>query len=275
MGDTKYVDQNGLKRAIQNIATKMQTGLSSKVSSILSADPNNIIIDKTDPINPKINLGSDILSKINAIPSSGIFKLTDFKVVTGATILSSTDCGSMINMQGSSTFITKLPVSSTVPVGSRIEFLNTSQVNNIISIQGSDVLVLGLGTGSSVTLLPGDTAVIELRKNGNWVLTCGSAQLAYSGSFASSGGTNSYQRLPSGLLIQKGQVYCNNSNTWYTFSFPTMFTNAGGVVVSLTPVNASAAWWGSIASHDVPTNTGVRVFTTQSNVTLDVIAIGN
>lgn len=272
----KYLDQPGLKKVIQTISAKLDLKLGGKLSSIVSADQNNIVVDSTDPMNPLVNLSSAILAKINAAQqAAGVFKLTDFKVITAATTLTVADCGSMVNMQGGTSFATKLPLSSAVVIGSRIEFLNTCTVNTSIIPQGSDTLVLGLGTGTSLTLLPGDTAVFELARGGKWVLSHGSAQLAYSGSFASSGGTNSYQRLPSGLLIQKGQITCPNNNTWYTFSFPTMFSNAGGVVVSITPVNATSYFFGITASHDVPTNTGVKVFTSQSNITLDVIAIGN
>jgi len=276
MSDTKYVDQNGLKRAIQNTAAKIKSGLAGKLSSVVSADQNNITIDKTDPINPSINLGSAILAKINAIQSgSGIMKYSDFKVVTASSSLTVADCGSLINIKAGSQITTKLPLSTTVPIASRIEFLNNSNTNSIITPQGTDTLALGSSSTTSLTLLPGDSAVFVLGRSGNWVLVDGTAQLAYSGSFAASGGTTSFQRLPGGLLIQKGQTYCANSNNWYNFSFPTMFTNSGGIIVSVTAILWTGASSDVRVCHDTPTNTGVQVATNKAAVTLDIIAIGN
>lgn len=276
MGVTKYVDQNGLKRAIQNIATKMQSGLASKINSIVSGDQDNITIDNTDPINPTINLGSSILAKINAIQSgSGIMKYTDYKVVRSATSLTVADCGSLIAIQGVAQIQTKLPLSTTVPIGSRIEFFNGSTTNTFITSQGSDTLDLGTSSNTSLSLLPGDTAVFILGRSGNWVLVDGTAQLAFSGSFTATGGTTSFQRLPGGFFIQKGQVYCSNANNWTDFSFPAMFANAGGVIVSVTAVLWTGTFLDVRVCHNTPTNTGVQVASSKSGVTLDVIAIGN
>ncbi len=276
MDNTKYVDQYGLTRAIQNTAAKLKSGLSGKLSSIVSADQNNITIDKTDPINPSINLGSTILAKINDIQSgSGIMKYSNFKVVTTSSSLTVADCGSLINIKSDSQTTTKLPLSTNIPIASRIEFLNNSNVNSIIATQGTDTLALGSSSPTSMLLLPGDSAVFVLGRSGNWVLVDGTAQLAYSGSFAATGGTASFQRLPGGLLIQKGQVYCANSNNWCNFSFPTMFTNSGGVIVCVTAILWTWASSDVRVCHDIPTNTGVQVASNRSGVTLDIIAIGN
>ena len=276
MGNIKYVDQNGLRRAIQNMAAKMQSGLSGKISSIISTDQNNITIDGTDPINPKINLGNSILDKINNIQmQSGIMKYSDFKVVHTSSSLTLADCGSLINIEGGSQITTNLPLSSTVPIGSRIEFLNNSNIISIISSQGSDVLALGSYQNSSMELLPNDTAVFILGRSGNWVLVDGTAQLTYSGSFVATGGTTSYQRIAGGLLIQKGQTNCPRANIWYNFSFPTMFSNAGGVAVAVAPILESGMILDVRVCHATPTNTGVQVACNKAGITLDVIAIGN
>lgn len=68
----KYVDEAGLRRTIQAVASKMEFKLSGKISSIASGDQNNIVIDTTDPINPSINLSDTILDKINSIPNTGL-----------------------------------------------------------------------------------------------------------------------------------------------------------------------------------------------------------
>lgn len=85
MGISKYVDQNGLKRAMQNIASKMQSGLSGKISSITSANQNNITVDVTDPLNPKIALGATTGNKIETMWSltnngTGLAVLNDAEI---------------------------------------------------------------------------------------------------------------------------------------------------------------------------------------------------
>ena len=276
MGISKYVDQNGLKRAMQNIAAKMQSGLSGKISSITSANQNNITVDGTDPINPKIDLSSSIIQKINNIQTqSGIMKYSDFKEVSESSSLTLVDCGSLINITGYYRVTTNLPLSATVPIGSRIEFLNSSNIVSIISSQGSDSIILGSSSNASMELLPNDSAVFILGRNGNWVLADGTAQLAFSGSFASTGGTTSYQRIAGGLLIQKGQTNCPKANIWYNFSFPTMFSNAGGVAVAVAPILESGMILDVRVCHATPTNTGVQVACNKAGITLDIIAIGN
>lgn len=277
---TGFLDTNGLKKILQGLKTNIDSKLAGKLSGITSANADNISIDSTNPLSPTIDLSPKILKQINDLQGGGsggasVFKVADFKVIQNPTTLTAADCGCMINIQGSATMTTKLPLASSVVIGSRIEILSNCAINTTISTQGTDKITLGNTNVGSLVMLPGDTAVFEMGRNSNWVLTGGSSQLAYAGAFGSSLTANGWQRLPSGLIIQKGQITCENSNSWYTFSFPTLFPNSGkSTVVVLTPILSSANWF-YYAAHDIPSSSGVRVFSTQSYITLDIIAIGN
>lgn len=64
---SKYLDQAGLKKVVQSIATKIQAGLATKLSSIATANADQVAIDVTDPINPKVSLGANTANKIDTM----------------------------------------------------------------------------------------------------------------------------------------------------------------------------------------------------------------
>ena len=63
----KYLDQNGLRTLIQSVALKINQKASGTVLAITSQNVNNIVVNSTDPLNPTIDLSSDIISKINTL----------------------------------------------------------------------------------------------------------------------------------------------------------------------------------------------------------------
>ena len=64
---TKYLDQDGLTKVVQSIAAKLTAGLNTKVSSIATSNADQLAIDATDPIHPKIALGTNTANKIDTM----------------------------------------------------------------------------------------------------------------------------------------------------------------------------------------------------------------
>lgn len=82
---SKYLDQAGLKKVVELVASKIKDGLSTKVSSIATANADHIAVDVTDPLNPKISLGATTGNKIESMWSltnngTGLTVLNDAEI---------------------------------------------------------------------------------------------------------------------------------------------------------------------------------------------------
>jgi hypothetical protein len=117
-----------------------------------------------------------------------------------------------------------LPLISAVPEGAKFTFLAT--VNGvIISRSGSDQLLIGSAGATTLTLNNGDTATFT--KIGTfWALLTGTAAgRGSTGDFGKSLGTNGYQKLPSGLIVQWGQTPASDGTGEAQATFPIAFPN--------------------------------------------------
>lgn len=82
---SKYLDQAGLKKVVELVASKIKDGLSTKVSSIATSNADHIAVDVTDPLNPKIALGATTGNKIETMWSltnngTGLAVLNDAEI---------------------------------------------------------------------------------------------------------------------------------------------------------------------------------------------------
>lgn len=82
---SKYLDQAGLKKVVELVASKIKDGLSTKVSSITTSNADHIAVDVTDPLNPKIALGATTGNKIETMWSltnngTGLAVLNDAEI---------------------------------------------------------------------------------------------------------------------------------------------------------------------------------------------------
>ena len=64
---TKYLDQAGLTKVVQSIATKLTAGLNTKVSAVATSNADQIAVDATDPMHPKLALGANTANKIDTV----------------------------------------------------------------------------------------------------------------------------------------------------------------------------------------------------------------
>lgn len=178
--------------------------------------------------------------------------------VNSSTTLGVTAIGQLIVGTSATPFTTTLPLAGGVASGSQIHFLATNPVSTwIVQRQGADVLDNN-GGGTYIVLGLGDSAVFESNGTGTWRLVGGSASLRKSSDFAALLSANGYQKLPSGLILQRGMGTANSTGTALV-SFPIQFPNACLQVLT-TPRNIAA--YNSTASTGPSTTQNVTVYTT-------------
>lgn len=136
--------------------------------------------------------------------------------------IAAADVGKRINSSGASSTLT-LPLLSAVPVGAAL-LISASGGNTTVSRNGSDNITAGGATVTSLTIGVGEGGMLVAGASA-WQFVSGDALLRLSPLFAVSKATNGYQKLPSGLIIQWGEV-ATLSTTVSTVSFPIAFPTA-------------------------------------------------
>ncbi|MGG5542962.1 hypothetical protein P4G95_14385 [Burkholderia vietnamiensis] len=167
---------------------------------------------------------SDKLATTSFVRSFGM-QASAFTTLVGATTLTVANVGSTVYLGGSGSYTVTLPLASSVPAGARIELISgIGSLPVTIARQGTDVIYMNASTSlSTVPMALGDTYVLE--SNGaNWYSVGGSTPLAYTNGFSSNQSSSGYQKLPSGLIIQWGNIVTNSSGT-ATVTFPIAFPN--------------------------------------------------
>ncbi|WP_416052743.1 gp53-like domain-containing protein [Cupriavidus basilensis] len=135
-----------------------------------------------------------------------------------------------------------LPAASTVPAGGRLEFLNVNAGVMTVARNGStDTISVNGSTVTSLALGGGDTLTLESNGASGWYAVSGSAQLGSAAVFSASKAASGYQKLPSGLIVQWGQVTAVSAGTAATF--PITFPNGVFTVTVGSNSAASAYVW--------------------------------
>lgn len=135
-----------------------------------------------------------------------------------------------------------LPSAAAFASGATITF-QANGANQTIARAGSDLIYMNSGTTvTSLTLGDGDTLTLVSNGGSNWSAFSGSKQIGYSAAFGSSLGVNGYQKLPSGLIVQWGQV--NTSAGGDTaVTFPIAFPSIGYSLVGSVFNNTTNGSW--------------------------------
>lgn len=143
--------------------------------------------------------------------------------VIADTTLTPAACGGIVNLHGTGSFTVKLPLSANCPVGATISFISSVAATAVP--QGTDTVV----GGAPLTFQGGnDTVVLANAGNGIWWKVAGSLQLqgnAAGGVFGMSATASGYQKLPSGLIVQWGNVITSASGA-VVVTYPLAFPNA-------------------------------------------------
>lgn len=135
-----------------------------------------------------------------------------------------------------------LPPIGDVPIGATF-YVAAGDEAVTISPDGADEIFSTDNTSlASVSLLQGDD--VQITRGGlGWAITGGASALRNSGTLGGEAGTEGWQRLPSGLIIQWGLVNVTVANTNQAFTLPIPFPNAfyGAMGTHYTGVSAPAA----------------------------------
>lgn len=67
MPQVKYLDQVGLKKVVTSMGQVVDQKVANKVTAVVSANTDQISVDVTDPINPKLALGTATVTKIDTL----------------------------------------------------------------------------------------------------------------------------------------------------------------------------------------------------------------
>lgn len=137
------------------------------------------------------------------------------------TTLTAANAGQLISISTASAIT--LPLASTVPSGTSIEFVSQVAGASVVR-QGANTINTGSSIVNSIALNAGDTLVVT-SDGGNWYAKGGSAQLGYTGAFAASKIANGYQKLPGGLILQWGSG-TTPAGGGLAFTLPIVFPNA-------------------------------------------------
>jgi phage-related tail fiber protein len=154
--------------------------------------------------------------------------------VSGA--LTASQAGSYVHFGDPGSVTATLPSLADVPNGATFLFSVTSASGTkTVAAAGIDTIVGGNISTSSLSMGGGDSLLLMKASPGGaaarWQIVGGSVALrASQGDFGSSLGSNGYQKLPSGLIIQWGVVTLAAVSTPQVFTFPIAFPAACYVV---------------------------------------------
>jgi len=168
-----------------------------------------------------------------------------------------------------------LPATSGLPDGAAFVISLAAASVNLVA-NGADRISAGTGLVSvaNVTLTKNGSWLCAIKVSaGNWVLI-GSAVEQYEDQFILSSSAIGYQKLPSGLIIQWGNVVTSGSAD-LGVSFPIAFPNA---CRSISFGHVSFSSFGAVGCNGAPTTTGFNIagYNGSGRVAIDArwIAIG-
>jgi hypothetical protein len=224
----------------------------NKVSAVItSGQVSDVVYDGTDFV------------VLDQLPSIGLVASSITTVATTGTLATTVGGGTVLGNSASATTQTLIG-ASTIRAGVRIEFMNINSGSMTIARAGTDTIQVNASTVTSIALGAGDTLTLESNGANGWYAVGGTAQLKSAALFGSSLAANSWQRLPSGFLIQAG-------------------TYAAGVTSVTLPLACPVALISVVIANTANTTSnapGVYNFTTagfsstSSSLTSSYIAIG-
>jgi hypothetical protein len=241
----------------------------AKLGSLLSLDASNrLLLPATPP-----QFDNSKLAATTAFVRQFGMQAGAFIQPPGTTYqIDSTAFGATLNNVSTAAATWTMPPVTSAVAGARIEIVNFSAYPLTINRSNSDTIIRGGVVLTTVTIPAGDVAVFEYNGGTVWMMVGGSAALVGSGLFTGALAASGYQKLPSGILIQWGNLSVTDSNATRALTFPITFPNACQSL-QLTSWTSS----GSEYQHTGRSQTGATVqkVTTASTIfAYDWIAIG-
>lgn len=164
-------------------------------------------------------------------------------VLSGATALTAADIGKNIILSGSSAFATTLPATAGLPNGAAVSIENNASIDCTVVRSGSDVIAPNASSAISTITIPAGTQITFVKVNAVWY-AFGSGAASYQSNFGSSLSSFGYQKLPSGLIIQWGEVAPGTASV-FPIAFPTACYTLAIAYYGAT--GASSATWSQMS----------------------------
>lgn len=142
--------------------------------------------------------------------------------IAATSTLNASDVGKMINVAcGSAGQVISLPAASGLPIGAAFVLYNMGNAYTL-SRSGTDLLSADGSNKTSFAIPVGAIVFAVAASGGSWFVG-GPGLLSQSGDFSSAKSGNGYQKLPSGLILQWGQIAVT---TTATVTLPIVFPTA-------------------------------------------------
>lgn len=192
-----------------------------------------------------------------------------YAALSNAQVLDSGAIGKFHNISAGVTSFT-LPSLYGLPTGASVSFINTSNAECTINRSGTDAIATNNSTVNSLVVKNGDSVIFVKATASLW-FAIGTAALQGSASFSSSLAASGYQKLPSGLIIQWGNVSVSGATG--TVTYPIAFPNATLNVVLTASAAGSTSFYASTNNTPSTTSFGYATNVGASNG-LRWVAIG-
>ncbi|WP_261541690.1 gp53-like domain-containing protein [Burkholderia multivorans] len=238
-----YMQPSGSATVARNGTDTLSFGQGSSANSITLA-PGEEVQFVSNGVNGWVSAGQTLstgvtppqfdnstkLATTAALKAAGL-QFSNTKTVSASTTLDASYVGAMTIVSGNTGPITlTLPSTGSQPIASTLCVLNQSSYAITLVRSDTGSIAAGGNAYNSITIGPGDTAMLASLSgsaNSSWELLSGSTLNAFSPLFGSSlAMAGGYQKLPSGLIIQWGNIVTGAANTNYTWTFPIAFPNA-------------------------------------------------
>ena len=254
----------------KNDNTQLKQGLLAKFATILSP---TLLGNPSAPTPPQFDNDTS-LATTEFVQISGHKYSQIAQIAAGPAALNASHCGKLIDLPSAYSGALTLPSANGLVDGAVIKVWSGANVPVTVQRSGTDVIYVNNGaTVNSITLVPGDSVEFVRFGAGAWVLTGGSAALAFSGIFGSLFSGNGYQKLPGGLILQWRQGATSVSgegNAAWPIAFPNAllgvipgsYPQNGGVHVEAYGGTVSAVTMRTIAiaTHALVGSTNYSVF---------------
>lgn len=217
---------------------------------------------------------TQLLQAIQSMVSDSTGNLAGVVVLSAASTLTESALGKLIRLTGASAYATTLPLAAGVVSGSRLRIVNNGTAAMTVARQGTDsIYAPTLAVVTSLSLSAGDS--LDVMSDGTaWYILGGTVALKYaSGAF---GYSNSYQRLPSGLILQWGSFVSSAAGD-VDVTFPLVFPTALRSVVTSPAVAAGTGYFSTQHDGTVSGFKGASwsATTTRVSATVSYVAFGN
>jgi hypothetical protein len=186
-----------------------------------------------------------------------------FTNLVGVTTLNASHAGKLIYAGAGGNYTVTLPSAVAVVPGTKLRIVMFASQPCFIATQLAQSIYVNGGTPlSTITLGLGDSLTVETDGT-NWYAVGGSFQLKYADAFGAALSSNGRQKLPSGLIMQWGQVTTSASAS-VPVTFPIVFPNS--VLETYCGANSNSPTFANLytpnnsgGSVDGWNNSGVRV----------------